>query len=312
LALSIADRRAPRRESSVTLVATAIWMPALAYNWLIFRGNAAMRAWDFQNVMVTPEPARLVIGLGISGILACAALLGLRRMSRPQLLMAAWFVSTIVLVELPVRFQRRMIGGIQFPMAALAVFTLSTWAVPAIARILRRPSSISESGGAVLVAALVLAPLQGLTPYYVLDIEKLELDRERFPSWMHRAEADALGFLRGNTPEDARVLASYEMGNFVPALSARHCVLGHYGLTIDAEGKRAEVARFFAAGEADDVWRRELMARYGARWLLWTAHERALGAWDPASSPWLKEAFRAGDGDSRAVVYEITGEGAGR
>jgi hypothetical protein len=100
-------------------------------------------------------------------------------------------------------------------------------------------------------------------------------------------------------------MASYEMGNYVPALADRRCVLGHYGLTIDAAGKQNEVGLFYTTGAVDDAWRRQLAARYGVTHVLWTAHERALGAWLPSDVSWLRETFRAGAGDSLAVVYEI-------
>jgi hypothetical protein len=89
----------------------------------------------------------------------------------------------------------------------------------------------------------------------------------------------------------------------------RRCVLGHYGLTIDAEGKRREIAAFFATGEVDDAGRSALMRRYQASYLLWTGHERALGDWDPATATWLREIYRSGSGDALAVVYEVTSPG---
>lgn len=304
-AFAFAERRLPRREIAVTLGATAVWTPSLLYNWIVFRSNPAMRAWDLQNVMVTPEWGRLAFALGVAGVLAMVALVGLRRMSRPQLVMAGWFVSTLILVHLPLRFQRRMLGGIQFPVAVLAVFTLSTWVVPPFVRLLRRGAAPSPAGRATLVAVLALGPVQWLTPYYLLDIEKTAVRRVRFPAWIARSESDALRYVRNTAPASARVLSSYEMGNYVPALAGKHCVLGHYGLTIDAERKRLEIRSFYSASAADDAWRRALIARYAVSHVLHTAHERALGDWDPATVPWLREVYRAGEGDDRAIVYEV-------
>jgi hypothetical protein len=308
---ALAERRVPRREIAATLVATAVWLPSLVYNWIVFRANPAMRAWDLQNLMDTPDWDRLAIAFGLSGILAVVALFGLRRMSRPQLVMAAWFVSTMILIHLPLRFQRRMLGGVQFPVAVLAVFTLSTWIVPAVLKRLRGGLPAGVNGGPVLAAVLLVAPLQGLTPYYLLDIEKKLVRNVAYPAWILRTEAGALAFLAEHAGADARVLSSYDMGNYVPVFAHRRCVLGHYGLTIDATAKGKDVAKFFATGQ-DDAWRRELMARYGASYVLWTGHERALGGWDPAAASWLREVYRAGEGDARAVVYEVSAPAASR
>jgi len=305
VAFAIAERRLPRAEIAATAVATAVWLPSLVYNWLLFLGNPAMRAWDLQNLMDTPEPGRLAFAFGIAGALAIVALAGIRRMTRPQLAMAAWFVSSLVLIHLPLRFQRRMIGGIQFPIAALAVFTLATWVVPAVLRLLRGHRLVPANGLPVLGAVLLLGSVQWLTPFYLLDIEKAQERRVAFPCWIRRSESDALRWIRNHTPQDAVVLGSYEMGNYVPAFAIRRCVLGHYGLTIDAKTKREEVARFFSGDAADDAWRRDLVRRYSVDCVIWTEHERALGGFDPASVPWLREVFRTGDGEARALVYAV-------
>lgn len=307
-AFALVERRFPRTEIAATLVATAVWLPSLVYNWLLFQGNPAMRAWDLQNLMATPEPYRLAFAFGIAGLLALAAFAGLAKMTRPQLAMAAWLVSTLVLIHLPFRFQRRMIGGIQFPMAALAVFTLAAWIVPAAIRLLKGRRLVPANGLPVLGAVLVVGCVQWLTPFYLLDIEKQEERRVAFPSWILRSESDALRWIRNHTPQNAVVLGSYEMGNYVPAFAIRRCVLGHYGLTIDAETKRKEVARFFS-DDPDDAWRRDLVHRYGVDCVIWSEHERALGGFDPSRVPWLQEAYRAGEGDGRALVYLVEPSG---
>jgi len=311
--LALVERRLPRHEINVTLVASAVWVPSLVYNWLVFRSNPAMKAWDLQNLMYTPDWDRLAIALGISGLLAAAAWFGIERMNRTQLVMAAWFASTLLLIQLPLRFQRRMLGGVQFPIAVLAVFTLSTWVVPAVARQLRIvPARPSASGKRVLVAVLLLAPLQFLTPYYLMDIEKANIRRIGYPSWIARTDVNALHYIRDNTPEDARVMASYETGNLVPVFASRRCVLGHYGLTIDADAKAVEVRRFFDPEASDDAWRRHLMERYESEWLLWTGREREVGAWDPSTANWLTEVHREGRGDNRAILYRVTTSEANR
>jgi hypothetical protein len=305
IAFGLAERELPRRAASVTVVATAVWLPSFIYNWIVFRSNPAMRGWDLQNLMETPEAGRLAIAFGVTGILAAAALFGLKKMTRPQLAMAAWLVSTLIMIQLPFRFQRRMLGGIQFPMAVMAVFAVSTLILPALLRAVRRSARPADAGGAVLACVLLFAPLQWLTPYYILDIEQTGVRRVVYPAWIGRPESDILRYLRERTPRSATVLSSYEMGNYVPALANRRCVLGHYALTIDAAAKQKEVAAFYSNGRIDDAWRLDLLRRYDVGFVLWTPHERALGAWDPKQAPWLREVFRAGNGADVAAIYEL-------
>jgi len=309
-----AGRRFPRRELETAAIATAVWLPALAYNAWIFAKNPAMRAWDVQNVMTTPEPSRLVIGLGMGGALAILALVRLREMSRPLLFMAAWFAAHLVLIHLPLRFQRRMIGGIQFPTAALATFALAIWCAPPLARALsRRPTWVkwrralgaAPVGATVLAIACAVFPLKAAGPRRIVQLEWAELRRVRYPAWVRDTEVAALRALDRIPAQGLTVFSSYEMGGLVPPWTGHKTYLGHYALTVDAQRKRGEIARFFSAGELDDVFRLDVLRRAGATHLLYGEHERALGGFDPATRPWLRETFRAEGGAGAVVIYEI-------
>jgi hypothetical protein len=307
--------RWPAREAETAALATGVLLPALAYNYWIFSNNPAMRAWDLQNLMITSEPSRLAISLGIGGALAVLALARFRTMPGPILFMAAWFVADLVLIHLPVRFQRRMIGGIQFPVGTLAAFALASFAAPWLSRRLtgiarlaswRKALGAAPLGACTLAVGLAVFPLQAATPWRIVHLEWAQLRSLRYPSWLRSAEVQALRALeRAGGPAGA-VVCSYEMGGLVPPYTGRRPYLGHYALTIEAQRKGRELERFFAAGREDDSWRLELLARAGATHVLWTAHERALGAFEPESRPWLKEVFRSGSGiEDEAVLYAV-------
>jgi len=311
--IGVVERRFPRREAETAIVATAVWLPSLLYNAWIFTHNPAMRAWDLQNEMITPEPSRLIISLGIGGALAAAALLSVRQMSTPLLFMASWFVSHLVLIHLPFRFQRRMIGGIQFPMGALAAFALAAIVSPPLVAWLarsgravrwRRALGPAPLGAAVLAIACVVFPFESAGPRRIVHLEWGALRAAKYPAWVRHTEVDMFARLEREHRECV-VFCSYEMGGLVPPWTGHRTYLGHYALTIEAKRKEDEVRRFYSAGAEDDAWRRGLLASMRATHVLWTAHERALGEFDPSTRPWLREVFRAGDGEGRAVIYAV-------
>ena len=311
--IGVVERRFPRREAETAIVATAVWLPSLLYNAWIFTHNPAMRAWDLQNEMITPEPSRLIISLGIGGALAAAALLSVRQMSTPLLFMASWFVSHLVLIHLPFRFQRRMIGGIQFPMGALAAFALAAIISPPLVAWLarsgravrwRRALGPAPLGAAVLAIACVVFPFESAGPRRIVHLEWGALRAAKYPAWVRHTEVDMFARLEREHRECV-VFCSYEMGGLVPPWTGHRTYLGHYALTIEAKRKEDEVRRFYSAGAEDDAWRRGLLASMRATHVLWTAHERALGEFDPSTRPWLREVFRAGDGEGRAVIYAV-------
>jgi hypothetical protein len=307
LLIGLSERRWPWSELLHSAIACAILWPSLLFNMWLFRTNPVMRAWDLQNILLTPPPMRLVIAFGVGGLLSVVALLAFRRLDRNHLVMAAWLLSTLAAIHLPLRFQRRMIGGVQFPLAVLGTAAIALVIVPALARWVRsRPRRVLEGLGLGTVAvAMLIAPLQLATPYYVQGLERQRLAAAHDYSWLDWESWQALQALEALPPEDSTVLSSYEMGTYVPALSGKRCVAGHYALTVDSENKQAGLARFFG-DEADDRWRLEFLERWSVDFLLFTRHERALGRFDPGSRPWLREVFVAGtDPETLAAVYEI-------
>jgi len=310
LLFGLVERRWPWREWTQSAVASAVWLPSFLYNLAVFTANPAMRAWDLQNLMPTPIPKKLIICLGAGLVLSFLAMLALRRLSRPQLVMAAWLLSTLVIIHLPLRFQRRMMGGIQFPLAALGVVGVASVVVPlasALMRRLGRPWTAPDRAGAACLAVIaLLAPAWCATPPYLLRDEWAGVRAATYPAWLRKEEVAALKFLETSAPPDSRVLASYEMGNWLPPYTGLRCVLGHYALTIDSDARKRDIARFFSAGEEEDAWRREILGRWKVSYVLHTEHERALGAFDPATRPWLSEVFAAGEDPARSVrLYAV-------
>jgi hypothetical protein len=310
LLFGLLDRRWPWTAWKQSLIASAVWLPSFLYNFAVFTANPAMRAWDEQNLMPTPIPKKLIICLGAGLLLSFLALLVPRKLSRAQLVMAAWLLSTLVIIHLPLRFQRRMMGGIQFPLAALGVAGVAYVVVPLLQALIRagarRAGIPDRSGGVCLALVVLMSPGWCATPVYLLRDEWASVRSGTYPAWLRQEEVAAFRFLEERAPPDSRILASYEMGNWVPPHTGLRCVLGHYALTIDSEGKKRDIARFFSAGTEADGWRREALERWNVGFVLFSEYERALGGFDPSTRPWLGEVFAAGDDPHRAVrVYAV-------
>jgi hypothetical protein len=297
----ISEGRWSRSEWQPPLVASLVWLPSFVYNVIIFRTNPVMRAWDLQNLMPTPHWKRLVIALGVSLILSVVALLALPRWGRPLLLMLAWLLSMLVCIQLPLRFQYRTIGGINIPLASLATAALALVAAPRLASL-----RLDRHGWRCLILAALIAPVWFATPFYLLRDEWAHIREVTYPSWLKAEEVEGLSYLEESTPPRSVILASYEMGNWIPPYTGRRCVLGHYALSVDATLKGEQIKRFFSAGPEDDPWRREILRRWSVGYLLYGSFERRLGGFDPASRGWLEEVFAAGaDPERRLTIYSV-------
>jgi len=203
-----------------------------------------------------------------------------------------------------------MIGGIQFPIAALAAGFLFLFVVPWLATRFGRwrdrlPLPRKIGVGALAVGAL-LVPIQWATPYYVQGLEWRSLRWVKYPAWLDADLVTSLEFLRSLGPPESIVVSSYETGNYIPPYTGHRTVLGHYALTIDSKKRGEEIVRFYAGGPEDDSWRREMMKKWGAKYVIHGRHERDLGDFDPSARSWLRRLKVAGEGrDTETAVYAL-------
>jgi hypothetical protein len=105
---------------------------------------------------------------------------------------------------------------------------------------------------------------------------------------------------------DDVVLASLDIGQFVPALTGARSFLGHWAQTLDFYGKTDQVRGFFN-GATSDADREALLRDFGVDYVIYGPQEAALGNYDPASASFLDEVFA----DDSVRVYAVRLEVAG-
>ena len=152
-----------------------------------------------------------------------------------------------------------------------------------------------------VVVAFVIAVLP--TNIYLWTWRFVDLARHDYPYYLHQDDLAALQWLEENTPSDAIVLGSITIGQYVPALSGNTAFLSHWAQTVDFYDKRARVARFFDAATLDEE-RAETVEAFGVDYVFWGPAERALGAYNPAATPWLHLIFSAPQVNIYAVERE--------
>lgn len=304
LAFSVLRGGTLARDLRLSAIAVGPCLPAVLYNAWLFRHNAAMRAWDLQNVYPSPSPLGLLVALGVGFPLALLSGLALRRMGRPLIVLWVWLGAVLVSIQLPLRFQRKMLAGVQYPVAGLAVAAIFLVILPRLARGRERgPAPV----WAALTLLLVLVPAQAATPYYLWRNEWTRLRRHEHPSWLPAPLVAAFAHLAKAPGAEAVIVASYETGNYIPHYTGKRCVIGHYALTADAGRRKADVERFFSGSAADDSWRLSALDRWRARYLVHGPYERALGSFDPSTRPWLRllQVEGAG-GKGETALYEVS------
>ncbi|HHX42554.1 MAG TPA: hypothetical protein GX714_01005 [Chloroflexi bacterium] len=273
--------------------------PSVAYwGWVSSAANPtwqqALRQYD--NLMsFTPSPPHLLIFLGITFIVALPALLQ-RQASHVEggiwTLLRCWFVTTLVLVYLPLPFQITLLAGYPLPMAALATVTLYDRVLPWLQRrhsersLVRARARLRWERWLPVALLLVVMP----TNLYLLAWRVIDLGRHEYPYYLHIDDVDAMRWLAANTAPQDVMLTSFAVGHYLPGLAGNKAYLANAVMTIDFGRKQENVATFFGE-RTDDAWRRRFLADSGVRYVLHGPSERALGGFDPRQSGLLEPCF---------------------
>jgi uncharacterized membrane protein len=93
--------------------------------------------------------------------------------------------------------------------------------------------------------------------------------------YLYRDEAEAMTWLQENTQTTDIVLASPEMGLFIPAWTGNRVLYGHPFETIEAEEKKVLVEAFFREGIGGRAGR-EIARLYHPAYLFYGPREREL------------------------------------
>jgi hypothetical protein len=285
LLLALREGRIPWPEVAGTGLAGLVAAPVAANILIAFYRNPALAAWSDQNLTPSLPPWDYALGYGLILLLALGgAAVALRRHERMDLFLLGWVSSVVVLLYLPTPLQRRFITGLHVPLTLLAALGLEQIVLPRV-----------KARRRTLVTGLIIG-FSALSNLFVPLVSVAGVAQGRQPLVMTGDQAAAIAWLRDNTTWTDTVLAPPDAGQFIPAWAGNRVVYGHPFETIDAEAKEAEAAHFFSP-EATTAERRDLIDRYGVRYVL------ALAA-EPDLNPLALRLTPVWSG-TEAVIYQV-------
>lgn len=225
------------------------------------RSHPQLSVWDAQNLTLTPAVWDVVLALAPAIILAGIGLAAAGRVRQERIsLLIAWVLVAFLFMYMPIGLQRRFMMGLYVPMVALAAWGLE-WAS-------RRSSKTTQR-----VAALALG-LALPTTALVLALGVIGAAVQAPALYLSRGEAKALDWIEANTPPDVLILASPEMGIFIPAHTGRRVIYGHPYETGNAAHEKAAVEAFFQSAAPQAA---ELLTSYGVNYVFYGPREKELG-----------------------------------
>jgi hypothetical protein len=250
----------------------------------------------------TPNPLHLPILMGIGWLLAIWALdirTPWRERDNTHLFLLAWFLAHFLLIYLPLNFQIHLLSGWQVVIGVLATIGLYNRVLPWLQRRFQKMSPQRLARYASIVLVLVVIP----TNLYIMAWRLLDLRRADNPYYLLNDEVAALNYLEGQVTSEDVVLASLNIGQFVPALTGARAFLGHWAQTLDFYGKDARVTGFFNTSSPDND-RLAILREYSVDYVFYSPQEAALGDYDPASASFLDEVYA----NDNVRVYAVSPE----
>lgn len=268
-------------------------IPGVGYLLYLNRTNEVLREWLRITDTRSPAPQEYVFGFGILAVLAVAGFVLLwRRRSDNGRLLLVWAVVQAAFLYAPINFQRRLVEGLQVPLAiaaSIAVF----WIAKKFLKVGAAPYRKFYLAGVIIFCSITNVGF--IVGQVAARGNASAVDSRRYVSVDLVA---AFEWLRQVDPE-AVLFSHYLTGNIGPSMTGSRVFLGHYGQTINSDEKGAQVTAFYTGAMVDAV-ARELFAKNGVRYVIYGPFERA--SYDAFVPPrWLKPARRFGEVD----VFEV-------
>ncbi len=259
--------------------------PFLLYQFWALQSDPVLAGWNVQNQTPSPALWDLILSLSPMLFLAGVGVWALwRGAATPGLiLLTIWLGFGLALVYFPFALQRRFLLGLYIPLTGLAVYGLA---------------ALRQKG---LRSRLVTPALFGLalpTNLLLLLLWIVGAVSHAPGLYLSGDEAQAMSWLRQETPAHALILASPELGNFIPAQTGRRVIYGHPFETVHALEEETQVNAFYGDGWTDAQTSGFLHQR-GVDYVIVGNRERALGSL--ADLRGYPQVFQAGE----VAIYSV-------
>ncbi len=201
------------------------------------------------------------------------------RSGRPLVVFfTGWLIAGSILPYLPIPSQRRLIQGLNLPLAILSAYALASEFVPRLAKI----SSLGVGNAYALVTLICVVMSIGTAGFLYTVTSTLLLDR--YPWYYSTQREEAFNWLSHNTSRDDVVICDYLTGMVIPALSGNRVVAGHWAETLDSKTKVLDLQQFYNAATLPEE-RDAIIRKYGVRYIFYAIGDAMQGRYNPASEP---------------------------
>lgn len=243
-------------------------IPVIAYELYVMNSDPLLKGWQAQNITPSPPIWDFILSFSPLLILAIpAVVIVLRNKMNSWYPIIIWLIIGPICIYFPWSLQRRFFFGYFIPVVMLAVLTLQYVRSKAIEKRLVFNSILAV----VIICCIMTNMVLELTTVYGIQAKDPLL-------FLTTSESMALSWINEYTPPDAIILASPQMGMFIPAQTGRRVIYGHPFETVNAENRKSEVTAFFEefGSESAQPELEAYLKSNGVEYIFWGRRERLL------------------------------------
>lgn len=250
--------------------------PVLVYQIWTTSTDPLLAIWNTQNLTITPPLWDLFVSFAPVLLFTIPGLWIVGRyMESNQRILVLWAIIGLFLLYVPWGLQRRFILGYMIPLAGLAGIGFDF---------------IFSRQRRAALAMLILVFLMALPTNLLIVIGGVGAVQSREPMlFLSKDEKDSLMWLQKNSSQDAVILASPQMGLFIPAYTGRKVLYGHPFETVYAQEQESVVENFYSGNMNGD----EISTLTNIDFIYFGPRERKLGEFLPVEQSGL--VFQSGD-----------------
>jgi hypothetical protein len=258
--------------------------PIVIYTIFSFMGDAFLKTWSEQNIILSPPPIDYIFAYGLTlPFLVMGLRIFLQNKNPENIVLFIWMLLLPFLAYFPYNLQRRMPEGIWTVFCILAMVGLN---------ILQ--GRWKRIGYVVIYSGFLMTGI-------ILFGSMMAVFHLREPIYQPVDETKAFEFLAAHTSGFPIVLAAYETANVMPAYAGIRVLVGHGPESIHLKETRPRVEAFFRVDTNNDD-RKKLIDELKIQYIFWGTEERKLGDWEPSTFPGVKRIFQ----NVTCDIYEIT------
>ena len=242
----------------INLVKTALTMIGggayLLYQFFSIQNDPVLAQWNLQNITRAPAFYDFLVSFSPAMVLAGFAVWQNRKNAAffsEHIPLLAWLVGGIVLLYFPFDLQRRFLTGYFIPVVLIGSI------------LLEKLETSNHGKSTIFVIGIVGLSL--ITNLIVLTGIFMGLKNHDPHFFLSRDEAEAISWMDTNAADQAVVMASPALGNFIPARADLKVVYGHPFESIQAEARLEMITQFYSgnlSGIEAKSWLQEMNVHY--------------------------------------------------